>query len=149
MCSDILIEHRNDVCLTNANYFSRLGVDLCFDPLLKEYVQQVDAIRRRSPALTEMSIAPKHQPYFCGPHIDMLQLPQKPVAALLSHDRPAVATIAGLQHLSNWPVSFGTAARADCSRKGRARCLYIQLASQLWNGRTSQLLLQGQSSLSL
>jgi hypothetical protein len=29
------IEHRNDVFLTDADYWSRLGADLCFDPLLK------------------------------------------------------------------------------------------------------------------
>jgi hypothetical protein len=50
MCWDMVIEHRNDVCLTNANYFSWLGANLCFDPLLKEYAQEVDAICCRSPA---------------------------------------------------------------------------------------------------
>jgi hypothetical protein len=39
MCWDMVMEHRKDVCLTDANYFSCLGADLCFDPLLKEYVQ--------------------------------------------------------------------------------------------------------------
>ena len=52
MCWDMIIEHRNDVCLTDADYFSRLGADLCYDPLLEEYIQQVHAFRRRSPAPT-------------------------------------------------------------------------------------------------
>ncbi len=34
MCWDMIIEHHNDVCLTDAKYFSWLGADLCFDPLL-------------------------------------------------------------------------------------------------------------------
>jgi hypothetical protein len=44
MCWDMVIKHRNDRCLTNANYFSQLSADLFFDPLLKEHIQQVDAI---------------------------------------------------------------------------------------------------------
>jgi hypothetical protein len=61
---DMVIEHRNDVCLTNVDYFSRLGTDLCFDPLLNEYVQQVDAICHCSPALMELPIVPRNQSYF-------------------------------------------------------------------------------------
>ena len=38
MCWDMDIEHRNDHWLTDADYFSRLGADLCFDPLLKNYI---------------------------------------------------------------------------------------------------------------
>ena len=42
MCWDMDIEHRNDHWLTDADYFSRLGADLCFDPLLKNYIQRTD-----------------------------------------------------------------------------------------------------------
>ena len=41
MCWDMDIEHRNDIHLTNANYFSRLGSDLCYDPLLRDYMERV------------------------------------------------------------------------------------------------------------
>jgi hypothetical protein len=44
MCWDMIIKHRNDVCLTDVDYFSRLGADLYFDPLLKEYIQQAHAL---------------------------------------------------------------------------------------------------------
>jgi hypothetical protein len=30
----MVIKHQNDLCLSDANYFSCLGADLCFDPLL-------------------------------------------------------------------------------------------------------------------
>jgi hypothetical protein len=63
MCWDMVIKHWNDVCSTNANYFSRLGTDLCFDHLLKEYVQQDNSICHRSPAPTGLPIAPMNQPY--------------------------------------------------------------------------------------
>jgi hypothetical protein len=42
MCWDMDIKHRNDHWLPNANYFSHLGADLCFDPLLKDYIQHTD-----------------------------------------------------------------------------------------------------------
>ena len=35
MCWDVDIVHRNDIHLTDANYWSRLGVDICYDPLFK------------------------------------------------------------------------------------------------------------------
>jgi hypothetical protein len=71
MCWDMVIEHWNDVCLTDANCFSRLGADLCFDPLLKEYIQQVNAIRHHSPAPMGLPIVPMNQPYFCGQQLNM------------------------------------------------------------------------------
>jgi hypothetical protein len=37
----MIIEHRNDVTLTNTNYFSWLRADLCFYPLQKDYIQQL------------------------------------------------------------------------------------------------------------
>jgi hypothetical protein len=42
---DMIIEHCNDVCLTNADYFSWLGADLCFNPLLKDYVQYIKSLK--------------------------------------------------------------------------------------------------------
>ena len=44
MCWDMDIEHRNDIHLTDADYFSRLGSDLCYDPLLRDYIQQSNRI---------------------------------------------------------------------------------------------------------
>jgi len=38
MCWDVDIVHRNDIHLTNADYWSRLGADICFDPLFKSYL---------------------------------------------------------------------------------------------------------------
>ena len=40
MCFDTDIYHRNGDWLGDADYWSRLGTDLCFDPLLKEYTEQ-------------------------------------------------------------------------------------------------------------
>jgi hypothetical protein len=98
-CWDIVIKHQNDVCLTDANHFSSLGADLCFDLLLKEYAQQVDAIRRCSPALAGLPIAPMNQPYFYRPHLTMLCKLEKHPSAPQPPDSGALAamTITGLQ----------------------------------------------------
>jgi hypothetical protein len=104
MCWDMVVKHRNDMCLTDADYVSRLGADLCFDPLLKEYVQQVAAFRRRSPAPKELSIAPKHQPYFHGPRLNMPRMTAPTTSARYAHNLDATTALimTGLQHLSNW-----------------------------------------------
>ena len=37
MCWDIDIVHRNDINMTDADYWSRLGEDVCYDPLFKSW----------------------------------------------------------------------------------------------------------------
>ena len=39
MCFDTDIYHRNGDWLEDADYWSCLGTDLCFDPLLREYTE--------------------------------------------------------------------------------------------------------------
>ena len=58
MCWDMDIEHRNDTFLGDADYWSRLGADLCFDPLLKTYIEQVNSFRQRSPSPTALPPSP-------------------------------------------------------------------------------------------
>jgi hypothetical protein len=69
MCWDMDIEHRNNIFLSDADYWSRLGVDLCFDPLLKTYIEQVNSFRQRSPSPTALPPSPENMPYFWGPHL--------------------------------------------------------------------------------
>ncbi len=120
MGRDKIIEHRNEVCLTVSNYFSWLGADLCFDPLLKDYIQDIDAIWHCSPMPTKLPNAPEHQPYFCSLRINMpcKATPQQPPPST-SVAKPMV----GLQHLSHWPVSFGTHAPDAVRHDPTARCL--------------------------
>jgi hypothetical protein len=35
---DVDIVHRHDIHLTDADYWSQLGADICFDPLFKSYL---------------------------------------------------------------------------------------------------------------
>ncbi len=106
MCWDMIIKHRNNLCLTNANYFSQLGADLCFDPLLKDYVHQIQSIKCWSPSPTELPIAPEHQPYFRGPRLNLLHK----ALAQESIQRP--------------PTKDGTAALMAAGSNTSARSLY-------------------------
>ncbi len=38
MCWDMTIINRNDVHLVDADYWSRLGEDICFDPHFRAYL---------------------------------------------------------------------------------------------------------------
>jgi hypothetical protein len=99
LCWDMIIKHRNNICLTDADYFSRLGANLCFDPLLKDYVQQAHTLHRRSPAPSKMPIAPEVQPFFCCPCINSPKS-QPPLQGLAMHaDVATIPATAGLQHL--------------------------------------------------
>jgi hypothetical protein len=124
MCWDMIMKHRNDACLTNADYFSWLGANLCFNSLLEEYVQQTHALCCCSPAPTAMPIAPEFQQYFCGPCINS---PKSQPASQCLAMHANVVTIpanAGLQHLQNWPVSFGCFPQSLDASDVALRCLY-------------------------
>jgi hypothetical protein len=113
MCWEMDIEHRNDVFLMDANYWSHLGADLCFDPLLREYIQQVSAFRNRTPSPTAMPPALENMPYFRGPHLPPSLSDTTLVATISASDLPFVMQTdfgqpsIGLQHLCNYPVRFG------------------------------------------
>jgi hypothetical protein len=103
MCWDMIIEHRNDVCLTNADYFSMLSANLCFNSLLKEYIQQAHTLCCCSPAPTKMPIVPELQPYFHGPRINSPKSQLPPQGLTMHASVPTIPATAGLQHLQNCP----------------------------------------------
>jgi hypothetical protein len=74
MCWDMEIKHRNNHFLTDADYWSCLGADLCFDPLLKEYIKQVNAMQLCNPSPTALPPAPKIYRTFGDP--DYLPCPR-------------------------------------------------------------------------
>ena len=64
MCWDVDLEHRTNEYLVDADYWSRLGKDLCFDPLLLEYVNQVIGLRKKYPAPERLPMQPQHMPHY-------------------------------------------------------------------------------------
>jgi hypothetical protein len=67
MCWDVDIVHRNDTHLTDADYWSRLGADICFDPLFKSYLDFDRGLCERCPVPTSLPMKPENMPYYRGP----------------------------------------------------------------------------------
>jgi hypothetical protein len=99
-------EHCNNISLTNVNYFSQLGANLCFNPLLKEYFQQAHIFCLCSPAPAEMTIAPEFQPYFRGPHINSPKSQPLPQGLAMHANVPTIPATTSLQLLENCSLSF-------------------------------------------
>jgi hypothetical protein len=66
---DVDIVHRRNEHLVDANYWSRLDADLCYDPSFRSYLHLVESLRAKNPAPTEIPMLPEHMPYYRGPRI--------------------------------------------------------------------------------
>ena len=109
MCWNVRIVHRNDIWLVAPDYLSRLDADLCYDPLLREYVQRTAALRTANPVPSDLPMKPENMPYYRGPRtpkqspsIEPDPVAQATVSAIL------VDQCHGMDHLANVPVHFGT-----------------------------------------
>jgi hypothetical protein len=125
MCWDMDIEHRNDIFLMDADYWSRLVVDLCFDPLLKTYIKQVHSFRQRSPPPTALPPSPENMPYFRCPRLpkeatNAANLPPGVHILMSINGEPRL----GFQNLLNYAVHFGTYAGPRTGHAHTARPLY-------------------------
>jgi hypothetical protein len=67
MCWDVDIVHRPDTKLVDANYWSRLGMDLKFDPLLRSYLAYALQCCNSNPPPTNLPMCPENMPYYRGP----------------------------------------------------------------------------------
>ena len=120
MCWDMDIEHRNDAFLADADYWSHLGADLCFDPLLKSYIEQVNSLRARNPSPAALPPLPANMPYLRGPRLpraitdeaispganDTVANPVMPPLAPPPGKADSVPAV-GFQHCANYAVHFG------------------------------------------
>jgi hypothetical protein len=102
------IEHRNDIFLMDADYWSRLGINLCFDPLLKSYIEQVKLFCQSHPSPTALPPAPKNMPYFRGPRLPPQVASPNALLPGAHHPTPVEdAPTIGLQYVSNYAICFG------------------------------------------
>jgi hypothetical protein len=69
MCWDVDIVHRSNDFLVDADYWSRLNKDLCYDPTFQEYLQFVSSFRTAHPPPTALPIQPENMPYYRGPRV--------------------------------------------------------------------------------
>jgi hypothetical protein len=66
---DVDIVHRANDFLVDADYWSRLEADLCYDPSFKEYLHIVLALRSTHPSPSTLPMQPENMPYYRGPCI--------------------------------------------------------------------------------
>jgi hypothetical protein len=109
MCWDVDIVHRPDVELVDADYWSRLGADLNFDPLYRKYLELTRQTRKSHPAPTDLPMRPENMPYYRGPRVqkapsDIDKADSLHIQSLLSE--LIVSEGRGHNTLSNCPVRF-------------------------------------------
>jgi hypothetical protein len=107
MCWDVDIVHRNNSYIMDADYWSRLGADLCFNPLFKTYLDLNWSLRLESPAPSSFPMKPKNMPYYRRPRI--MPPTDTDDTSDATHCQAIVSTIMiknfhGLCHLSNVPI---------------------------------------------
>jgi hypothetical protein len=96
--------------IMDADYWSHLGANLCFNPLFKTYMDLNWSLCLESPAQLSFHMKPKNMPYYHGPCI----MPSTDTGDTsdATHCQTTVSTIMiknchGLCHLSNVPIQFG------------------------------------------
>ena len=63
---DVDIVHGTNDYLVDADYWSRLDSDLCYDPSFKKYLHLVAEFQKSHPAPSELPMKEEHMPYYRG-----------------------------------------------------------------------------------
>jgi hypothetical protein len=126
MCWDVDIVYCLDTKLVDTDYWSLLGVDLEFDPLLHNYLAYALQCCNLNPPPTNLPMSPENMPYYGGPRI------QEPTSTTVPANRLHIQSLItdivssdghGHTHLSNVPVRFGKFGGASPKPKQVVRTL--------------------------
>ena len=108
---DCDMNHRNREWNVAADYFSYLGVDLTYDPLLRDYLQRSYSMRRENPVEESLPIKPENMPGFRGPRIKSKlqekEAAQVDLAATTLISQIVIDDSNGHVCLEHVPVKFG------------------------------------------
>jgi hypothetical protein len=109
MCWDVDIVHRMNNFLVDADYWSRLNADLCYDPTFHEYLQFVSSFRSMHPPPTEIPMQPENMPYYWGPRVKSPDNSRPPVNVAANSLLTMIITQERYSPpcLANYPVRFG------------------------------------------
>ena len=69
MCWDVDIVHCPDHELVDADYWYRLGADIEFEHLFRNYLQLVEDLQKSHPAPTDLPMRPENIPYYRRPPV--------------------------------------------------------------------------------
>ncbi len=137
---DVDIVHRTNDYLADANYLSRLGADLCYDPSFQHYLYLVAELCKKHPPPTDIPMQAANMPYYWGPRIPSEHCPagtstdtmmqevdgqaEEHVDAIASALISSIITQGdkGNTSLCNWPLQFGPLTSGN--NKGSVRALY-------------------------
>jgi hypothetical protein len=61
---DVEVVHRSSRFLTDADYWSRLDADLCYDPSFRTYLHLCANLRSANPSPTDLPMLPENMPYY-------------------------------------------------------------------------------------
>ena len=97
---DVDIVHRTNDYLVDANYWSRLDSDLCYDPSFKKYLHLVAELQKAHPPPKELPIKEENMPYYRGPRIPADHCPPgtstEENTEITDHDAVATAMISSI-----------------------------------------------------
>jgi hypothetical protein len=113
MCWDMTIVHRPGTLLSLPDYLSRLGADLCYDPMLRDYIQKIAALKQASPPVSSLPILSENTPGYRRKRSAVSPEPTNDTNSLdaaIANIITAIYVDDSNGHscaLSNVPVSFG------------------------------------------
>jgi hypothetical protein len=88
---DVNIVHRNDNNITDADYWSCLGANLCFDPVFKTYLNLTRKLCLENPPPTSFPMKPKNMPKYRGPRV--ITANQNDQASKNAHCQSIISTV--------------------------------------------------------
>ncbi len=107
LCWYVDIVHRTNNILVDADYWSQLNANLCYDPTFCKYLQFVLSFRMTHPPPTALPMKPENMAYYCGPcgrHLDDLEDANANVAAVSLLMMIATKARYIPPYLANYPV---------------------------------------------
>ncbi len=72
---DVDILHQTNDHLVDADYWSRLDADLCYDPSFRQYLHLVHDLRTKHPPPASLPMRDENMPYYRGPRIPVEHCP--------------------------------------------------------------------------
>ena len=135
MCWDIDIVHCPNLELVDVYYWSRLGVDMDFDPLFREYLELTSQLCQSNPTPTDLPMQPENMPYYRGPRFQPTT--PKSTKANTLHIQSLLTDITtssgcGHTHLLNVPLCFGELSAVVHTAMPSCRLLNSKLARYAW-----------------
>lgn len=122
MCWAMEIVHRADIFNVDADYWSRVGEDLCYDPMLRRYAELTSSLCSTYPPASDLPVQPENMPYYRGPRIRHNAATADADADI--HLVQCMESDASMTYLGNVPVLHGVFPMRSSADRPQSRYLY-------------------------